>query len=609
MARSDVDERIVRARGDHAADLDLRPRAGRARAGDQRARIGLKEKRASRPRRSARRARTTRDRGRHRPRRRALLPDGLARRLRWRGTGRPCCGVSAVLVEGVDGPVLVVRAPGQQLPALPRRVEVFDDARRGLGPLQGLAAGLAALQDRARRRLRLAPPTSPLLHPAVRPPRSRRALNRRARRRAPRSPAASAHPLAAALPHLRCRRAVARADRRATVCGPRSCSRPAGFGGCDAPQLLADPALRPPIRTRLGLNLNGPADYAAALARPAPQVTRSTASASCASAPRVAVAAGCAACRDTRRGGRWRPEWRSTEHVLAAVNGDQTARDRRAAAGGRATPSPSSRPPREADQCTTTRGHTDPPGGYFGRALVIDVDRRLRRRPLRSPPAVLRDFLGGAGLGTWLLRRLAPDRRRPARPRGPAGVRLLAAGRHPADDLGEVRRRRASPADRQALRCPGVVATSRSRASCTGVRRDRAIIGGLREPSRAARRRRRRARSRRPAGSGASRPREAEAAAARAARRGWQVAVDRPGRRAADPVRHLCHDGRHAGRGGLGAVLGSKRIKAVAVRPGTPVRRWPTRAGVLAAAPRPVGALVRPGDGEIPRAGDRSPTC
>src|SRR5947199_285513 len=32
------------------------------------------------------------------------------------------------------------------------------------------------------------------------------------------------------------------------------------------------------------------------------------------------------------------------------------------------------------------------------------------------------------------------------------------------------------------------------------------------------------------------------------------------------PFATLSHDGRHAGRGGLGAVLGSKRIKAVAIR-------------------------------------------
>jgi molybdenum cofactor guanylyltransferase len=51
-----------------------------------------------------------------------------------------------VLARAVDGPLLVVRAPGQPLPELPPQVEVVDDPEEGLGPLQGLAAGLAALR-------------------------------------------------------------------------------------------------------------------------------------------------------------------------------------------------------------------------------------------------------------------------------------------------------------------------------------------------------------------------------------------------------------------------------------------------------------------------------
>lgn len=42
------------------------------------------------------------------------------------------------------GPIAVVAAPGQDLPALPDRVAVVRDPVSGRGPLQGLAAGLAA---------------------------------------------------------------------------------------------------------------------------------------------------------------------------------------------------------------------------------------------------------------------------------------------------------------------------------------------------------------------------------------------------------------------------------------------------------------------------------
>lgn len=50
-----------------------------------------------------------------------------------------------VLRRSVDGPLLVVRAPGQVLPEIGPQVEVVEDPREGLGPLQGIAAGLAAL--------------------------------------------------------------------------------------------------------------------------------------------------------------------------------------------------------------------------------------------------------------------------------------------------------------------------------------------------------------------------------------------------------------------------------------------------------------------------------
>src|SRR4051812_47103723 len=46
-------------------------------------------------------------------------------------------------------PRVVVAAPGQEVPGLPDSVEIVRDAREGLGPLQGLAAGLAALAGKA----------------------------------------------------------------------------------------------------------------------------------------------------------------------------------------------------------------------------------------------------------------------------------------------------------------------------------------------------------------------------------------------------------------------------------------------------------------------------
>ncbi|MGH8891795.1 MAG: molybdenum cofactor guanylyltransferase [Actinomycetes bacterium] len=68
--------------------------------------------------------------------------------LEWHGSTllRRTCGVVA---RAVDGPVVVVRAPDQELPSLPGAVVVRDDPEEGLGPLQGIAVGLAAVTDRA----------------------------------------------------------------------------------------------------------------------------------------------------------------------------------------------------------------------------------------------------------------------------------------------------------------------------------------------------------------------------------------------------------------------------------------------------------------------------
>lgn len=66
--------------------------------------------------------------------------------LEWHGStllARTC----AVLVDAVAGPVVVVGSPGQLLPAVATDVRVVEDPAEGRGPVQGLAAGLAAVQE------------------------------------------------------------------------------------------------------------------------------------------------------------------------------------------------------------------------------------------------------------------------------------------------------------------------------------------------------------------------------------------------------------------------------------------------------------------------------
>jgi molybdenum cofactor guanylyltransferase len=73
--------------------------------------------------------------------------------------------VTGLARRTVDGPVVVVGAPGQDLPAVDPGVEVVRDARKGRGPMQGMAAGLSAVGARAPVAF-VASTDVPLLHPA-----------------------------------------------------------------------------------------------------------------------------------------------------------------------------------------------------------------------------------------------------------------------------------------------------------------------------------------------------------------------------------------------------------------------------------------------------------
>jgi len=56
---------------------------------------------------------------------------------------------TSIVARAVTGPVVVVRAPGQELPDLPADVEVVQNPHEGRGPLMGIAVGLEALAARA----------------------------------------------------------------------------------------------------------------------------------------------------------------------------------------------------------------------------------------------------------------------------------------------------------------------------------------------------------------------------------------------------------------------------------------------------------------------------
>lgn len=100
-----------------------------------------------------------------------VLAGGRSRRmgadkalLEW-GGGTLVAHVTGVLRTAVDGPVVVVRGVGQTLPPLPG-VELAYDALPDAGPLEGLRAGLRALDRRAEIAF-VASVDLPLLRPAL----------------------------------------------------------------------------------------------------------------------------------------------------------------------------------------------------------------------------------------------------------------------------------------------------------------------------------------------------------------------------------------------------------------------------------------------------------
>jgi len=216
------------------------------------------------------------------------------------------------------GPVVVVRAPGQELPALPPGTEVVEDPREGLGPVQGLAAGLAALKDRAEVAF-VSSTDMPFLHPAF----VRRVL------RAAQDGADVGLPVARGYPQpLAASYRTGLAPVAAKLVAQERLRPAFLFEECvvdrlDEEALRADPvlaALDPGLDSVV--NVNEPADYQAARARPAPEVTiqRFGALADGHRGPEQVLAATVAEAAAAAR-------LELGAHAVAALNGDQITRD------------------------------------------------------------------------------------------------------------------------------------------------------------------------------------------------------------------------------------------------------------------------------------------
>lgn len=80
--------------------------------------------------------------------------------------GEPLLARVVRRVSEAAAPLVVVAAPGQDVPALPPEVTVVRDPVEGRGPLQGIAAGLEALDGRASAAF-VSSTDAPFLHPAL----------------------------------------------------------------------------------------------------------------------------------------------------------------------------------------------------------------------------------------------------------------------------------------------------------------------------------------------------------------------------------------------------------------------------------------------------------
>jgi molybdenum cofactor guanylyltransferase len=225
---------------------------------------------------------------------------------------------AGILARVADGPVVVVRAHGQTLPELPPAVEVVDDPREGLGPVQGLAAGLGAVAGRAEVAF-VCSTDLPFLHPAF----ARRVLRAAADGADVGLPVARGYPQPLAAAYRTALAPLAERLVREQRLRPAFLFDEAAVARLDDATLRADPmvaALDPDLDSVL--NVNEPAEYEAARARPAPEVTiqRFGALAGGHRGPelvRAATVAGAAAEAGLALDG----------HVVAALNGDQITRD------------------------------------------------------------------------------------------------------------------------------------------------------------------------------------------------------------------------------------------------------------------------------------------
>ena len=225
----------------------------------------------------------------------------------------------------------------------------------------------------------------------------------------------------------------------------------------------------------------------------------------------------------------------------------------------------------------------EPTPGYHGRYLHVDLSARVAwSKPL--PAKVLRQFLGGSGLGTYLLLQGESAETLPLDPAASLAFVFSPLVGSPVTTSAKFAVVAKSPLTG---RLNDSLASSRFAITGKGTGFDAIVLSGKAEH---------------PIllivesvdGVPKVRLEDArdlwgttctDAAVGIKDRFGktWSCAVIGPAGEAQIPFATVSHDGRHAGRGGSGAVLGSKNVKAVVVR-GNETCEWSNPAGLASLA-------------------------
>jgi aldehyde:ferredoxin oxidoreductase len=202
-----------------------------------------------------------------------------------------------------------------------------------------------------------------------------------------------------------------------------------------------------------------------------------------------------------------------------------------------------------------------PLGGYHGRYLRVDLSKQSTRS-VPIPEDVLRNFIGGSGLAAWLLLQECPDHVEPLGPGAPlvfvfsplvgspltTSAKFTVAAKSPLTDrINDSLSSSHFAIAGKKTGCDAIVVMGAAETpTCLVI-----DPAGVRfEPA---------------ADVWGRSGRETEAQLRQRFGRRYHVATIGPAGENLVRYATVSHDGRHAARGGLGAVMGAKRLKAVAV--------------------------------------------